>query len=153
HVITTNPTLVKPFVFGAKTWRKLNIWLRQGTQQLKDYPKEAEKMLDLSEWWYLINTTENEVAELERFKTLTEDEKHLMCSTRKEAKKYTEGVILSPRLKSIFRVVMPALPLVLAGTDGDEKLARRKIMQEKNLSELEACFYIADQIKQKRAES
>ena len=153
HVITTNPTLVKPFVFGAKTWRKLNIWLRQGTQQLKDYPKEAEKMLDLSEWWYLINTTENEVAELERFKTLTEDEKHLMCSTRKEAKKYTEGVILSPRLKSIFRVVMPALPLVLAGTDGDEKLARRKIMQEKNLNELDACFYIANQIKQKRAES
>jgi conjugative transfer ATPase len=153
HVITTNPTLVKPFVFGAKTWRKLNIWLRQGTQQLKDYPKEAEKMLDLSEWWYLINTTENEVAELERFKTLTEDEKQLMCSTRKEAKKYTEGVILSPRLKSIFRVVMPALPLVLAGTDGDEKLARRKIMQQKNLSELDACFYIADQIKQKRAES
>ena len=151
HVITTNPTLVKPFVFGAKTWRKLSIWLRQGTQQLKDYPKEAEKMLDLSEWWYLINTTENEVAELERFKTLTEDEKHLMCSTRKEAKKYTEGVILSPGLKSIFRVVMPALPLVLAGTDGDEKQARRKVMQEKGLNELEACFYLADQIKQKRA--
>ena len=152
HVITTNPTLVKPFVFGAKTWRKLNIWLRQGTQQLKDYPKEAEKMLDLSEWWYLINTTENEVSELERFKALTEDEKLLMCSTRKEAKKYTEGVILSPRLKSIFRVVMPALPLVLAGTDGDEKKARREIMQKHNLSELDACFYIADQIKQKRAQ-
>jgi conjugative transfer ATPase len=153
HVITTNPTLVKPFVFGAKTWRKLNIWLRQGTQQLKDYPKEAEKMLDLSEWWYLINTTENEVTELERFKSLTEDEKHLMCSTRKESKKYTEGVILSPNLKSIFRVVMPALPLVLAGTDGDEKKARREIMDEKNISELEACFYIADQIKKKRAGS
>ena len=74
-----------------------------------------------------------------------------MCSTRKEAKKYTEGVILSPKLKSIFRVVMPALPLVLAGTDGDEKQARRQIMEQKGINELDACFYLADQIKQKRA--
>lgn len=150
HVITTNPTLVKPFVFGAKTWRKLNIWLRQGTQQLKDYPQEAEKMLDLSEWWYLINTAENEVAELERFKSISADERHLLTSTRKESKKYTEGVILSPNVTSLFRVVMPALPLVLAGTDGDEKAARKTVMKEQGLSELDACFYLADKIKAAR---
>lgn len=151
HVITTNPTLVKPFVFGAKTWRKLNIWLRQGTQQLKDYPQEAEKMLDLSEWWYLINTAENEVEELRRFKSITKDEEQLLTSSRKESKKYTEGVILSPNVKSLFRVVMPALPLVLAGTDGDEKAARKRVMKEQGLSELDACFHLADQIKQVRA--
>jgi len=151
HIITTNPTLVKPFVFGAKTWRKLSIWLRQGTQQLKDYPDEAEKMIDLAEWWYLINFEQKQIDELERFKAITEDEKRMMGSTRKESKKYTEGVVMSPRMKSIFRVVMPALPLVLAGTDGIEKQERRKIMKQKNLNELDACFYIADQIKAKRA--
>lgn len=151
HVITTNPALVKPFVFGAKTWRKLNIWLRQGTQQLEDYPDEAKKMLDLAEWWYLINATENEMAELKRFKTISKDEEHLLTSTRKQSKAYTEGVILSPKVKSLFRVVMPALPLVLAGTDGDEKTLRKQTMQEHDLTELEACFYIADQIKEKRA--
>ncbi len=150
HVITTNPTLVKPFVFGAKTWRKLNIWLRQGTQQLKDYPQEAEKMLDLSEWWYLINTAENEVEELKRFKSISKDEEHLLTSSRKESKKYTEGVILSPNVKSLFRVVMPALPLVLAGTDGDEKATRKQVMKDRGLSELDACFYLADQIKKTR---
>ncbi len=150
HVITTNPTLVKPFVFGAKTWRKLNIWLRQGTQQLKDYPAEAEKMLDLSEWWYLIGTSENEVVELERFKSLTPAEKLLMSSTRKEHHKYTEGVILSPTLNSIFRVVLPALPLVLAGTDGDEKIRRQRVMTERGMSELEASFYLVDELKKAR---
>ena len=54
HAITTNPTLVKPLVFGAKTWRKLNIWLNQATQNLGDYPDEASKMLSLAEWWYCL---------------------------------------------------------------------------------------------------
>ncbi len=151
HVITTNPTLVKPFVYGAKTWRKLNIWLKQATQQIKDYPDEAEKMLDLAEWWYLLVMEKADLKELERFKTFTEEEKSLILSARKESKKYTEGIVLSPNLKSLFRVVMPALPLVLAGTDGDEKLARRTIMKEKGMTELEACYYLADQIKKARA--
>ena len=43
HAITTNPTLVKPLVFGAKTWRKLSIWLNQATQNLEDYPDEAKQ--------------------------------------------------------------------------------------------------------------
>ena len=153
HVITTNPTLVKPFVFGAKTWRKLNIWLKQGTQQVDDYPDEAKKMLGLAEWWYLLVMDKGDLKELERFKNFNKKEKHLITSARKQSKAYTEGVIISPNLKSLFRVVMPALPLVLAGTDGDEKTARRKVMEERGISEVEACFYIADQIKARRAQA
>lgn len=151
HVITTNPTLVKPFVFGAKTWRKLNIWLKQGTQQVEDYPNEAKKMLGLAEWWYLLVMDKNDLKELERFKNFSEEEKHLITNARKESKKYTEGVIISPNLKSLFRVVMPTLPLVLAGTDGDEKKKRRQIMKEQGLSEeIDACFYISNEIKKQR---
>jgi conjugative transfer ATPase len=151
HAITTNPTLAKPFVFGAKTWRKLDIWLNQSTQNLEDYPDESKKMLSLAEWWYCLNMDIKEIQDLTRFKRLTEEEKDLIESARKEKGKYTEGVVLSDNVNSLFRVVMPALPLALAGTDSDEKSARRQIMDERDCTELEAAYVMADRIKESRS--
>jgi conjugative transfer ATPase len=150
HAITTNPTLAKPFVFGAKTWRKLNIWLNQATQNLEDYPDESKKMLSLAEWWYCLNMDIKEIQDLTRFKRLTEEEKELIESARKEKGKYTEGVVLSDNVNSLFRVVMPALPLALAGTDDDEKALRRRIMNEQNCTEIEAAHVVASRIKEER---
>ena len=150
HAITTNPTLVKPLVFGAKTWRKLSIWLNQATQNLEDYPDEARKMLSLAEWWYCLNMDHTEVEEVSRFRRLTDEEKDMLVSARKEKGKYTEGVVLSDNVTSLFRVVMPALPLALAGTDDDEKAERRQIMKERNCSEIDAVHVVADRIKARR---
>ena len=151
HAITTNPTLVKPFVFGAKTWRKLNIWLNQATQNLKDYPDEAEKMISLAEWWYCLVMSEDEVREIRRFRRLNDEQAEMLTSTRKQKGAFTEGVVMSDGMTSLFRIVMPALPLVLAGTDDDEKAARRKLMDEHGITEIEAVYRIADQIKAARA--
>jgi conjugative transfer ATPase len=150
HAITTNPTLAKPFVFGAKTWRKLDIWLNQATQNLEDYPDESKKMLSLAEWWYCLNMDLKEIQDLSRFKRLSNEEKELIESARKEKGKYTEGVVLSDNVNSLFRVVMPALPLALAGTDSDEKSARREIMDEQGCSELDAVYVMAERIKESR---
>lgn len=151
HAITTNPTLVKPFVFGAKTWRKLNIWLNQATQNLKDYPDEAEKMISLAEWWYCLVMSEDEVREIKRFRRLSDEQVEMLTSTRKQKGAFTEGVVMSDGMTSLFRIVMPALPLVLAGTDDDEKAARRKLMNEHGISEIDAVYRIADEIKAARA--
>ncbi|MEW8048430.1 MAG: conjugative transfer ATPase [Candidatus Thiodiazotropha sp.] len=150
HAITTNPTLAKPLVFGAKTWRKLNIWLNQATQNLEDYPDESKKMLTLAEWWYCLNMGMKEIEDMSRFRRLNDEEKALIESARKESGKYTEGVVLSDNVNSLFRVVMPALPLALAGTDEDEKSERRRIMEKQNCSELEAVYIMADRIKESR---
>ncbi len=151
HIITCNPVLAKPFVFGAKTWRKLSIWLHQATQNLKDYPDEAEKMLSLAEWWYLLNIDESELASVLRFKELSAEHKKLVVSTRKESKKYTEGVVLSDNLKYLFRVVMPALPLSLAGTDGPEKKNIVSLQSEYDCDLLGAYWLNAQKIKDYRA--
>ncbi len=148
--VTTNPTLVKPLVFGAKTWRKLNIRLDQATQNLGDYPDEASNMLSLAEWWYCLTMDTKEVKDLTRFRRLSEEEQEMLLSARKQKGAYTEGVILSDRVTSLFRVVMPALPLALAGTDDDEKAARRQLMEQHRISEIEAVHRIAEQIKQQR---
>ncbi len=150
HVITANAALVKPLVFGAKTWRKLNIWLHQATQDMKDYPGNAEKMLSLAEWWLCLGMSMKEVEQLAKFLPVTKEQKLLLCSARKEGGKYTEGVVVSDKLTSLFRVVVPALPLALAGTDPEEKDARRKIMDEQGITELEAIDQVVDKIKQAR---
>ncbi len=150
HAITTNPTLVKPFVFGAKTWRKLNICLNQATQNLGDYPDEAEKMISLAEWWYCLMMSHDEVEQITRFKRLNDEQKTMLTSTRKQKGAFTEGVVLSDNVNSLFRIVMPALPLALAGTDEDEKAARRQLMDDLGITEIEAIYHVAEQIKASR---
>ncbi len=150
HAITTNPTLVKPFVFGAKTWRKLNICLNQATQNLSDYPDEAEKMISLAEWWYCLVMSHDEVEQITRFKRLNDEQKTMLTSTRKQKGAFTEGVVLSDNVNSLFRIVMPALPLALAGTDEDEKAARRQLMDDLGITEIEAIYHVAEQIKASR---
>ena len=52
-------------------------------------------------------------------------------------------MVLGGRLESLFRVVPPSLYLALAGTEGEEKAERRRIMQEAGCSELDAAIEIA----------
>lgn len=150
HVLTTNPMLVKPLVFGVKTWRKLGIWLIQATQNLEDYPGIARKMLNLAEWWYMLVMPEDEIENLSKFKTLSREDRELLSQARKEPGNFTEGVVISDKLRSLYRVVLPALPLALAMTDQDEKAQRMRIMRENLCSELEAAYVIADEIRKKR---
>lgn len=151
HVITANPVLVKPVVFGAKTWRKLDIWLHQATQNFEDYPNEAKKMIGLAEWWYCLCMTHDEVEQVTRFKRLSDEQKNMLLSARKQKGAYTEGVVLSDNVTSLFRVVTPALPLALAATDPDEKAARRKLMRQEGITELEAVYRVANEIRASRS--
>ena len=146
HIITKNPVLVKPLVFGVKTWRKLDIWLTQATQNLQDYPDTARAMLNLAEWWYCLTMPPGEIEEIARFRDLSKEEKALLLRASKEPGKYTEGVVMSDTVTSLFRVVMPALALALAQTDPDEKIRRRELMREHNCSELDAALHVAAEI-------
>lgn len=154
HVLTKNPVLAKPLVFGLKTWRKLGIWLWQATQNLKDYPDEAEVMLALAEWWICLSMeSAAEIEHIARFKPLTQEERDLMASARKQDGAFTEGVILGAKIKALFRVVMPALPLVLSMTDSDQKKAIAELARINGISELGASRLLAEQIIEMRESS
>lgn len=154
HVITKNPTLAKPVVFGLKTWRKLAIWLWQATQNLRDYPDESDVMLALAEWWICLRMeSAQEIEHIARFKPLTPEERLLLASARKQDGAYTEGVLLGSKIKALFRVVMPALPLVLSMTDTDQKKSIAELARVNKISELGASRMLADQIIQAREDS
>lgn len=144
HIITVNPLLARFLTKGSKMWRKLGIWLWLATQNLSDFPDDSKKLLNMIEWWELLVMPPEEVEQVSRFKSLTQEQRQLLLSATKAPGKYTEGVVLSPRVEALFRVVPPALWLALGMTEKHEKAERMRIMKEFGCSELEAAIRVAE---------
>lgn len=152
HLIVTNELLSPYAVKIVKMWRKLMAWFWLATQDVADFPAIARKMLNNAEWWVMLNMPEDEIKNLEAFKKLSDSEKELLRSMQSEKHKYKEGVVtgMDGQLMQRFRIVPPALYLALGETDGPSKEVRKKLMDELNISELDACLLKAQQIEQAR---
>lgn len=146
HLITVNPLLSAFSVKIVKMWRKLNAWYWLATQNLDDFPNESKKILNMSEWMISLVAPTEEVEQLARFRQLTDEQRHLMLSARKEQHKYVEGTILADKVEALFRNVPPSLFLSLAGTEGYEKAQRAELMMKHGISEVEAAYHVAAQI-------
>jgi hypothetical protein len=97
-----------------------------------------------------INMPPAEIEEIARFKKLTAAQKSLLLSASKESGKYTEGVILSKKVETLFRAVPPSLYLALAMTEPGEKAQRWQEMQVMRCTELAAAIRIALRIDEAR---
>ncbi|EKB4873229.1 TPA: conjugative transfer ATPase [Citrobacter farmeri] len=150
HIITKNPLLSPYVVKITKMWRKLGAWFWLATQNVDDLPKSAEPMLNMIEWWICLSMPPDEVEKIARFRELKPAQKALMLSARKEAGKFSEGVILSKSMEVLFRAVPPSLYLALAQTEPEEKAERFQLMQQHGIGELEAAFKIAEKIDRAR---
>ncbi|MCL2344578.1 MAG: conjugative transfer ATPase [Desulfobulbus sp.] len=150
HIITKNPLLSPYVVKITKMWRKLGAWFWLATQNVDDLPKAAEPMLNMIEWWICLSMPPDEVEKIARFRELSPAQKALMLSARKEAGKFSEGVILSKSMEVLFRAVPPSLYLALAQTEPEEKAERFQLMQQHGCSELEAAFKVAEKIDRAR---
>ncbi|GAA0363498.1 conjugative transfer ATPase [Serratia ureilytica] len=146
HIVTVNPLLAPYMTKIVKMWRKLGAWLWLATQNLKDFPDIAEKMLNMAEWWVCLTMPPEEVNDIARFKALTEEQKAVLLSASKLSGCYTEGVVLSKKLEALFRAVPPSLYLALGMTEKEEKAERRALMQEFGCSELEAARRVAQKL-------
>ena len=149
HIITTHPLLSRYVVKITKMWRKLGAWFWIATQNLEDFPDASRRMLNMMEWWLCLVMPKEEVEQIARFKDLSDEQRRLLLSTRKEPGKYTEGVVLADGLNALFRNVPPPLSLALAMTEKHEKAERAKRMRQWDCSELEAAYRIAESLAQK----
>ncbi|HBR1079927.1 TPA: conjugative transfer ATPase [Klebsiella quasipneumoniae subsp. quasipneumoniae] len=146
HIITRNALLAPYAVKITKMWRKINCWFWLATQNLDDLPEAAQPMLNMIEWWICLSMPPDEVEKIARFRELSPAQKTLMLSARKEAGKFTEGVVLSRSMEALFRAVPPSLYLALAMTEPEEKAERYRLMQEHGISELEAALRVAEKM-------
>lgn len=153
HLITTNPLLAGFLSKIVKMWRKLGTWYWPATQNMEDFPDAARRLLSIMEWWVCLVMPKSEVDELARFRGLTDEQRVLLQSARKQPPNYVEGVLLSDSHTLLFRNVPPPLCFALAGTEKHEKAQRAKIMAERNCSEVEAAIHVAEQLAEARRES
>ncbi len=152
HLFSKLPLLAAIQTRIAKMGRKLGLWLWVATQNLKDFADESRKMLSLLETWMCLALPLDEIEQVERFKVLSEEKKTLFLSARKEKGKFTEGVLLSPRLQGLFRNVPPKLYLAMAATEQIEKHQRLLTMKKLQKSELEAMKYLANEMMERHPE-
>ena len=146
HLITTHPLLANYVVKITKMWRKLGAWFWIATQNLGDFPDASRRMLNMMEWWLCLVMPKEEIDQIARFRELSDAQRLMLLSARKEPGKYVEGVVLSDRLEALFRNVPPALSLALAMSEKHEKAERRGIMDEHGCSEVEAAYRVAERI-------
>jgi conjugative transfer ATPase len=146
HIITTNPLLARYVVKITKMWRKLGAWFWIATQNLEDFPDASRRMLNMMEWWLCLVMPKEEVEQIARFKDLTDEQRRLLLSARKEPGKYTEGVVIADSIEALFRNVPPPLSLALAMTEKHEKAERAAIMREQGCTELEAAYVQSERI-------
>lgn len=151
HIITTNELLGPKIAKATKMWRKLNMWFWLATQNMKDLPGSMERVLSMCEFWMLLTMDKSEIREVERFRSLTPEQRSMMESAVKEPPKYTEGVLISATGQWLFRNVPPPLPIALAMTEGHEKAQRRRLMEEFGCTEVQAAYKVAEQLAVARA--
>ena len=153
HYITKNNLLVGGAVEAVKVWRKLGLWLNLITQNTEDFPAQANasRLLQLIEFWWLLQMPAKEVNEINNIKQLSDEEKTMMLQCKKEPPYFVECVFLSGKYPpTLLRQVPPALSLALGMTEQHEKLERREIMKEFGCTEVEAVLIVADRIIAKR---
>ena len=95
-----------------------------------------------------LGTSESEIDEIRRFKQITEEEKALFLSVHKEIPNYVEGVVMSRKIRGLFRNVPPRIALSLGMTEKDEKAERRALMTQHGISELDAALKMAESMNQ-----
>ncbi|MBD1577108.1 conjugative transfer ATPase [Vibrio sp. S11_S32] len=130
HLLTVNPLLAPYIIKMVKMYRKLGVHPWFITQNITDFPNESEKLLTMMEWYIVMLASPAEVEKISKYKSLTEDQVNMIVSSKKADRKFTEGVVLSKKVQSLFRAVPPSLYLTLAMTEKEEKEERYKVMQE-----------------------
>ena len=150
HLLLKNP-LISPYILSISAmWRTYGAWLWIATQSLRQIPEAARELLNQPEWWICMAMERDEVDMIGRFRRLDDEQKAMILSARKEPGKYTEGVVMSGKLMTPFRNVVPALSLALSQTEKDEKAHRARLMRRYGCSELEAVHRISESIRRQR---
>lgn len=151
HYISKTPLTVKGFIVGTKVWRKLHTWLVFATQDFSDFSEEARQILSQAEFWFLLSMGAEEARRVAHFRNLSDEEQRLLTMAMKEPGRFVEGVMLSEKYPpALVRFVPPALALALAQTEGAEKNHRLHVMQQHQISELDAALLVARDMTERR---
>lgn len=147
HLVLKDVMLLQILLKATKMWRKIGVWLWLATQNFQDFSADAQRMLSILEWWFIMWMEEDELIKVAQFKGMSEEETDMLRRIRKARGRYVEALVKGASGSSILRMVPPALSIALAQTDPDEKRARSQLMKEHRIPELDAAMMIAEHIR------
>lgn len=150
HLYAGKPLLANYIAVNVKLQRKLGVWSLFATQNMEDFKYGSERILKIIEWWVCLNLEEAEIEDLEKFRSLSKEQKQMMLSATKQDRCYTEGIVMGNRKKvgeMMVRFVPPSIFLTLAMTDTKEKAARSELIRKHSLrSHTDAAIMMAKEL-------
>lgn len=154
HLYAGKPLLANYIAVNVKLQRKLGIWSLFATQNMEDFKHGSERILKIIEWWVCLNLEEAEIEDLEKFRSLSPEQKQMMLSATKQDRCYTEGIVMGNRKQvgeMMVRFVPPSIFLTLAMTDTKEKSERSELMKLHNLrNHTDAAIMMAKELDKAR---
>lgn len=136
HLYAGKPLLANYIAVNVKLQRKLGVWSLFATQNMEDFKHGSERILKIIEWWICLNLEEAEIEDLDKFRSLSPEQKQMMLSATKQDRCYTEGIVMGNRKRvgeMMVRFVPPSIFLTLAMTDSKEKATRAALIREHGL--------------------
>lgn len=135
HLILKHPMLAPIAIKIVRMWRKYGAWFLPATQDTSSFINGAEAILVIGEMFICLSPPEDEIETLTKLLNLTAEQVSMIRTAKMVEKTYTEGVFFNRQRKTatLFRLLQPSFCLSLAGTNDDEKQARRETMNKYNV--------------------
>lgn len=147
HIVTSKTITSASVIQASKMGRKVGLMLWLATQNVRDFPESARKVLSMLEFKILLWCDRNERTSITEFLELSQEQQNVLRSLRKIKQKYVEGMLISNNFTQLFRNVPPREVLALAMTDPDENTVRAKLMREFKCDGTRASLLIAQALK------
>lgn len=143
HILTNNAMTAASVVQCAKMSRKLGLWIWLATQNVKDFPDEAKKIVSMMEYLFVLWCDVKERKDILSFRELTQEQQQMIATLKKESGKFMENALICNRGSYLFRNIPPREILAIAGTDGEENKLRHQLSHDYQCSLVEASLLMA----------
>ncbi len=144
HLLTQNIYSAASLTRCSKMSRKVGLWLWLLSQNINDFSDNSRKMLSMMEFVFCLSLSDEEIHKLSDIIHMSAEDKRMLQAVRKESGKYVEGVVLSKKVRALFRNVPLRLSLALAMTEKSEKAELYQLAKTHDCNLLEA-IYIREQ--------
>ncbi len=147
HLLMNNPFSRAMLTQCAKMSRKVALWLWLMSQNVKDFPDDARRLLAMMEFVLCLGLKKEEINLVSNITEVTEEAHELLRTIRKSPKQYVEGVLLQDDKAIRFRNIPPKFILALGMTEKTEKHELQQLAKQEGATLLEAIELLAERMR------
>ncbi|WP_203368708.1 conjugative transfer ATPase [Cysteiniphilum marinum] len=140
HIVTTKKATAASVTQCAKMSRKIGLVIWFYTQNAKDFPDSAAKMMSAFETWQILALPDDELEHISRFVNLTDHDIRMVKSIINQKRTYSELMTISPKYRFLSRCIPMREIIALMFNEIEEKTKRAEVAQQYDCTEAEAAL-------------